>query len=175
MKGWGMQVKRFLPGCASRCHQNGIRVTASGPTKRACRRTRANAKCSPVRSGQIAISLWSSVTRGIFKALGHSCPRSLLSVEWFARDDHLPHMLGEVKDRIDKDLEDGCMAIASRGETTRSISAGVSRSSVSRTSVSESARRRFNISQVTGAVNSTERSHGKGTTHPCVRDAASIR
>ena len=51
-------VRRRPPGCSSTCRWTGIPAMASGPTKRACRRTRANARRSPARSARTAISSW---------------------------------------------------------------------------------------------------------------------
>ena len=47
-----------------------------------------------------------ATTMGIPKEPAYLRP-SLLSVEEFARDDHLPHMLGEVRNRIDEEVEHG--------------------------------------------------------------------
>jgi hypothetical protein len=43
-------------GCSSTCRWTGRRATASGRTRRACRRTRASAKPSPVRSAPTALN-----------------------------------------------------------------------------------------------------------------------
>ena len=50
---------------------------------------------------------------------------SRLPVEEFARDDHLPHVLGEVRDRVDEELEHGGLTTApGRRDHARQIGRG---------------------------------------------------
>ncbi len=55
-----------------------------------------------------------ATTRGIPREPGYLCP-SLLSVEEFARDDHLPHVLREVRNRLDEEFEHKGVTTATRG------------------------------------------------------------
>jgi hypothetical protein len=66
----------------------------------------------------LVASPWSLSRRAISRP-------SRLPVEEFARDDHLPHVLREVRDRVDEELEHGGLAAArGRRDHTRQIGRG---------------------------------------------------